>query len=240
MSLRAVIGLHACLEAKKIRPRAIKEIWLKTGFERSAQLKVWADFAKAKKIVIKEQSDRNLDRIGSGHQGLCIFLDESPKFDYKTLDSEQMLLVALDEVEDPHNLGAVLRTAWLFGAKAVFVPERRSAQLTATVAKVASGGAEHVAIEVVHNLPQTLEEIKKHDFWIYGLAHQGKQELWQLELPKKVIWVVGSEDSGLRKTCANVCDELVSIRQTDSSASFNASVATAIAISETARQWNNL
>ena len=238
-SKRQVIGLHACREVQRVRPESIQEIWLKTGYESSSELKSWALFAKKVRLPLKVLGVANLDKVGSGHQGICLTVRSEPEISMVSLREEKpTLLVALDQIEDPHNLGAILRTSWLMGVLALIVPDRRSAHLTATVAKVACGGAEHVPLWVVPQLSEALKNLKDDGFWIFGLdANEGKT-LWDLEMPQKVVWVVGSEESGLRSTTKKQCDETVRLYQVTKEASLNASVASAIAIAETVRQWN--
>ena len=145
-------------------------------------------------------------------------------------------MAVLDQITDPHNLGAILRTAWLLGVKALILSDSRTVSLTPAATKVASGGAEHVPVETVASLPQTLSDLKQKGFWIFGLAAGGQQRLWTVKIPDKVVWVIGAEGSGIRSSVAKFCDELISIPQSDKEASFNASVASALAFGETFRQ----
>jgi 23S rRNA (guanosine2251-2'-O)-methyltransferase len=175
--------------------------------------------------------------VTSSHQGIVAFSDETPEFNFQELlGRDRATVIVLDEVEDPHNLGAVLRTAWLLGAQAIMTPRLRSALLTATVSKVAQGAAEHVPVSQDSGLLETLKLMKKNGFWMYGLSHKATRDLYQTQVPEKIIWVLGSESSGLRKPIENECDELISIPQNDPQASFNVSVAAALAIGETYRQ----
>jgi 23S rRNA (guanosine2251-2'-O)-methyltransferase len=239
--LRTVIGLHACAEVLKVRPKAIREVWLRGDHERVAALKPWLQFSQRQRVLLKVQSAKTLDALGSGHQGLAVIVDGGPELDWSALKTApKAIIVALDQVEDPHNVGALLRTAWLVGAHGLLVPDRRSAHMTATVAKVASGGAEHVPLEVVDNLAQALTDLKDSGFWIFGLAHDADQNLWQMRLPDKVVWVLGSEEAGMRSTTEKQCDERVQLFQTESTASYNVAVAGGMALSETLRQWNSV
>jgi 23S rRNA (guanosine2251-2'-O)-methyltransferase len=167
-------------------------------------------------------------------------VNDAPEVEWETLKTKpQVMVVALDGVEDPHNVGAILRTAWLMRAEALFVPESRAAHLTPSAVKVASGGAEHIPVHVEANLPSLLQSLKDMGFWIYGLSHKGERSFWQMEYPEKVAWVIGSESKGLRTPVERACDELVSIPQASAAASYNASVAAAIAMTETQRQWQS-
>ena len=238
-SIRTVIGLHAAREVLKVRPKAITEIWLKVGAERSRDHIAFIEFAKKNLLKLQIKSGGQLDKIAPSHQGVCVLVNETPDYDFENLSndpSEKIVLLALDEVTDPHNVGAVLRTAWLLGAKAILVPENRSAHLTPAVMKVASGGAEHVPLVNIGSLATCLTALKKKGFWIYGLDGSASSHLPKIHFNPKVVLVVGAEDKGLRSTTAAVCDELISIPQNTNEASFNASVAAALALYEVARQ----
>lgn len=237
---RIVIGLHAAREVLRVRPNKISEIWLKEGAERNRDLAPFLDFARGKKLKLLMKNDGALDKIAPSHQGVCLYVDETPELDLEALaakpETEKIILLALDEVSDPHNVGAVLRTAWLLGASGVLVTENRSAHLTPSAIKVASGAAEHVPLLVVGNLANELTYLKDKGFWVYGLAGESKSQLWQTQFSEKVVLIIGAEDKGIRSTSANVCDELITIPQIEPQASFNASVAAAIALYEVARQ----
>lgn len=247
---RYVIGVHSAREAIKVRPRKISEIWLKEGADRDHELTFFIEFAHNNKIKCLTKPLGFLDKLSSSHQGVCLLVTETPEYSFAALqntdhervenqESEKIILIALDQITDPHNTGAVLRTAWLLGAKALLVPENRSGHLTPTASKVASGGAEHVPLVVVDNLAQTLNELKEKGFWIYGLSSESKQLQWSTRFHEKVVLVAGAEDKGLRSTTAKACDEFIAIPQTDQQASFNASVAVGLALYEVTRQHHN-
>jgi len=178
-----------------------------------------------------------LEKFGPSQQGAAVFVDGAPELDIGGLEkNEKSILLILDGIEDPHNLGAIVRTSWLVGVDGVFIPEDRAVGLTPTVHKVACGGVEHVPVMGVTNFSNYSEELKKQGYWLYGLSPRGKKSIFELELPEKVVWVVGSEDKGMRVTTERLCDELAFIPQASSSASYNASVATAMALAETLRQ----
>lgn len=234
---RIVVGIHAVKELLKIRPAAVSQLWLREKFADHAELSQIHETAQKAKIRIETKLPTALDRIISSHQGVVAFSQEQPEIDWQELaTAENAILIALDEVEDPHNLGAVMRTAWLFGAMGILLPEHRSADLSPAVSKVAQGAAEHIAVEKDNALPQQLDRLKEMGFWILGLSHKGKQSLFSLEIPKKVVWVLGSESGGLRKSVEGVCDDFISIPQSNPEASYNVSVAAAVAMAETFRQ----
>ena len=235
---RWVIGIHSCMETLKVRPKAVREILLREKWQDSQQLRDISDLAAEKRITVKTQSPTLLDRLGSGHQGVALAATESPTVDWTALEGRaQASVILLDGIEDPHNLGAILRTAWLTGAAALVIPADRAVGLTPTVCKVASGGAEHVPVEVVSSLPSQIEDLKKLGFWVFGLAEAGTRMPWEFKLQGKVAWVVGSEGSGLRVPTERACDELVRLPQIASGSSYNASVAAAMAMMETCRQF---
>lgn len=238
---RLVMGVHSVSEALRVRPHAVRRMWLRQNFHDNSELQEFAHLAEKHRIPVEMKSPEILNRMTSGHQGLGVLVDESPELDWEGLKSKdpQQLLI-LDGVEDPHNLGAILRTAWLLGVKAIFIPEVRAAGLSPTTCKVASGGAEHVPIVYESSLPQLVERLKALDFWVYGLAADGGQDLWSLQLEGKVVWALGSEEKGLRKPLSRSCDQLVKIHQCSSQASFNVSVAAALAMGESARQLGHL
>ncbi len=233
---RTSIGIHAVAEALKVNPKWAKELWIREGFENLPQGKPIIERAKALRLTVQTVSPKKLDELGSGSQGVALKLNQAPELDESVLESERCVCLALDQVSDPHNLGAVLRSAWLMNASAVFIPENRSVSLTPTVSKVAQGGVEHVPVVEVSPLDQELHRLKEKGFWIFGMSHNAKSSLFELNLPEKVVWVLGAEGSGLRKPVEKACDELVSIPQRAADASFNVSVAAGLAMAESYRQ----
>ncbi len=234
---RIVVGNHAIKEALAVRPKMIKGMWLKLGWESSADLREIEELARAAKVKIDTRQESVIDKFGSSHQGAALFVDGAPILDIKGLEKyEKSVVLMLDGIEDPHNLGAILRTSWLTGAHGVLIPEDRAVGLTPTVHKVACGGVEHVPVEETTNFAKYAEELKKQGYWIYGLSPRGKRSIFELELPDKVVWAIGAEDKGMRVTTERLCDELAFIPQSSASASYNASVATAMALTETLRQ----
>ncbi len=234
---RTVVGIHAVRELLKVRANSVSQLWLRENYEDHPDLLALFEMAKRKGIRIQTQGAGALDRIVPAHQGIIAFSESEPEANWSQIEaSEKCVLIALDEVEDPHNLGAILRTAWLFGAKAVLTPEHRSAHLSPAVSKVAQGAVEHIPVERESALPERLKRLKESGFWILGLSHESKQSIYQLEIPLKVVWVLGSESSGLRKSVEGACDDLIAIPQVAPEASYNVSVAAAVALSETFRQ----
>lgn len=234
---RIVVGTHAINEVLKVRPHQIKGMWLRQGWESSAELSKIEQYAREKRVKIDVKAESVIDKFGSSHQGAAVFVDGAPAFNLAAMgEAEKSVVLILDGIEDPHNLGAIVRTSWLIGAKGVLIPEDRAVGLTPTVHKVACGGVEHVPVEETTNFSKYAEELKKQGYWIFGLSPRGEKSIFELNLPEKVVWAIGAEDKGMRVTTERLCDELVYIPQTSASASYNASVATAMALTETLRQ----
>lgn len=234
---RAVIGIHAVTELLRVRPKAVEQLWLRENYLDHLSLKQIFEEGKRLKLDVFIKPNSALDKVIASHQGVIAYANAQPELDWEALSAKpQAVLIALDEVEDPHNLGAVMRTAWLMGADGVLTPENRSAQLSPAVSKVAQGAVEHIPLSSDGALPIVLESLKKQGFWVLGLSHEAKTTLFRQEVPEKVVWVLGSESGGLRKSVANVCDELVQIPQVAAEASYNVSVAAAMALCETFRQ----
>jgi 23S rRNA (guanosine2251-2'-O)-methyltransferase len=232
-----VVGIHAVEELLAVRPQTISAFWIREKYHDHPSLTAIHDQAERLNVKIKTVTPGTLDKIVGHHQGVIAFSEQEPEVDWASLEkAERATLIALDEVEDPHNLGAVMRTAWLLGGQAILTTERRSAQLSPAVSKVAQGAVEHIPVVSDMALPQQLEALKAHGFWILGMSHQATQSIFSLEIPEKVVWVLGSESSGLRKSVEGICDDLISIPQLAPNASYNVSVAAAIALSETFRQ----
>lgn len=235
--LRAVIGDHAIFESLKCRLNDVEMLWLEEGWESSHDLKTLHQNFQKKISNIQVKPRSILDRLGGSHQGAALFLNSTPQIDWDHLKNKKTSVVLLlDGVEDPHNLGAILRTSWLMNVDAILIPQDRSVGLTPTVHKVACGGAEHVPIQVCNQFSNILEDLKKMGYWIYGLGHSSQNSIFSLKLPEKVVWCLGSEDKGLRSTTERLCDDIVRIPQASAAASYNVSVAVGMAVIETFRQ----
>lgn len=198
--------------------------------------------ARAAGVQIDARSRQELDDLTEGvrHQGVVAVASD---YQYQSLDDlleatqERGLVVGLDEITDPHNVGAIVRSAVAFGAQGVLVTKHRAALVTPAVVRASAGATEHARIVQVTNLQKTLVSLKDAGFWVVGLAAEGGQTL--SELPRdlaKVVLVVGSEDKGLRRLVRQRCDMLARIPQAGPIDSLNASVAAAIAIYELSRR----
>ncbi|AGH96143.1 23S rRNA (guanosine(2251)-2'-O)-methyltransferase RlmB [Pseudobdellovibrio exovorus] len=238
-SWRQVAGTHAIMELLSVRPKTIQTVLLQNNWHSSSELRDLAEKLEAKKIKIEMKSEQQLQDICRSHQGAVAFSDEYLDFDYENSAWENNgLILALDGVEDTQNLGAILRTSWLMGVNGVIIPEDRAVGLTATVHKVACGGVEHVPVHRTNQFAAPFETLKQSGFWVFGLSHKAKKTIYDLQIPEKVIWVLGAEDKGMRAPTEKACDELVSIPQMSPHASYNVSVSAALALAETKRQWS--
>lgn len=234
--LREVVGLHSCREALKVRPSAVKELWLEEGWERLSKLAWFGEEAKKKKIPVKTVGSKKLDQLCWGHQGVACLVTENPQFNFESLRGDgSKCLILLDGIVDPQNLGAMIRTSWLMRVDALFVTKDRAVGLTPSVCKVASGGVEHLPVVVENNFVQLIKSLKELGFWVYSLAEKDSESIYQQTFPEKVAWVVGAEDKGIRGAVLKESDVRVNIPQVASGSSYNASVALAIALSETMR-----
>lgn len=238
---RVVVGTHAIAEVLKTNLSKIQSVWLQKGFESSEDLRELEETCKKRRIPLELKTKEQLSKDFPPNQGAVLFVEGRPLLDWNKLaEKPESIVLFLDGIEDPHNLGAILRTAWLMGVDALFIPQDRSVHLTATVHKVACGGVEHVPVEIVPSFQASVEKLKEMGYWIFGLSHKSPKVLYNFKFPEKVVWMVGAEDKGLRVTSERLCDEIAKLPQLSADASYNASVATALALGETSRQrWGS-
>lgn len=188
----------------------------------------------AKNVEIKFVNKDFFDKIDMNHQGVMVEVDS---YNYKSINEikDAKRLILLDKIEDPHNLGAIIRSAESFGFDAVIIPERRSAKVTATVYKTSAGAINNIDLVMVTNLNKTIEKLKENGFWVYGLAGEATSKLSETDLSGKVALVVGNEADGISRLTREKCDSLVKIPMIGKVNSLNASVASAIAMYEVIR-----
>lgn len=186
-------------------------------------------------VEINFVDKRFFDKIDMNHQGVMV---EAEPFNYKDLsdlDKYQRLII-LDQIEDPHNLGAIIRSAESFGFDGVIIPERRSASVSSIVYKTSAGAINNINVIMVKNINRSIEEIKEAGFWVYGLAGEASSPIDKTDLKGKVCLVVGNEGKGLSRLVRENCDILINIPMKGFVNSLNASVASAIAMYEVLRQ----
>ena len=193
---------------------------------------------KQKGVLIEEVSWNRLSQLtfGASHQGIALQLAYSKTIslekliDFSKNNSANPIILALDGITDPHNVGAIIRSAEAFDCKGIIIPQRRSAGLTGTVAKVAAGALEHLPISRVVNLNRALEQLKKNGFLIIGLTGDAQLSILKFQDKTPLVVIVGSEDKGISLLTQKKCDYLLSIPLKGKTSSLNASVAAAISI----------
>lgn len=234
--VRISMGIHAVNEALKVRPKQVQKIIVREGSENSREIQEILVKVQSQKLKVETVKPQFLEKLGHHNQGIACEIAGKPEATIETLgQGERSTVLVLDGVEDPHNLGAILRSSWLMGVEAILIPSERAVGLTPTVHKVSCGGIEHVPVLEVSNLATSLKLLKERGFWVFGLAAGGRNILGQIKIPEKIVWVLGAEDKGLRTTTQKECDELISIPQHDNAASYNVSVAAGITLYETMR-----
>jgi 23S rRNA (guanosine2251-2'-O)-methyltransferase len=190
------------------------------------------DLARSAKIPVRFEDRGSLQRIAGSavHQGIIAMGAASQYADFDETAVDARLVVVLDGIEDPHNLGAIVRTANAAGAGAVVIPERRAAGLTETVAKAAAGALEYTPISRVVNINRALEDLKKRGFWIYGIDERGTEDYDKVDWATPTAIVMGAEGKGLHQQVKQHCDTLVRIPMAGKIASLNVSVATGVVL----------
>ena len=196
------------------------------------------DLARERSIMLRFEPREALDRASNDavHQGVVAFSAAHRYTELAQVLPGAQLLIVLDGVEDPHNLGAIIRTAQAAGAAAVLVPDRRAAGLTEIVAKASAGAIEHLPVVRIGNVSQTLEELKKRGFWIYGLDERGTQLYSETEYALPTVLVLGGEGRGVHDLVKKHCDVLVRIPMAGAIASLNVSVAAGVVLFEWRRR----
>ena len=235
-------GRNAVIEALRAGT-AIDKIYLMKG-EGDSALGHIASAAREKGIVVVDADRRKLDNMSRthSHQGVIAlaavreYVDVEDILNIARERGENPLIVVCDEISDPHNLGAVIRTADAAGAHGVIIPKRRSAGLTAVVGKTSAGAVAHVPVARVPNLPALLKELKEEGVWVFGTAANGTTSLYQADLKGPAAIVIGSEGAGMGRLVAENCDFTVSIPMFGKINSLNASAAAAVLLYEAVRQ----
>ena len=238
---RHLFGFHAVTARLRAAPDSVRAIYLAAA-RNDRRTRELARRAEAAGIAVHSVDETRLDAlVGQGrHQGVVALVSAAAAA--RSLDelleglSEPPLLLVLDGVTDPHNLGACLRSADAFGAQAVIIPRDRAVGVTATVAKVASGAADTVPVISVANLARTLRELKERGIWIIGADAGGEESVFEADLGGSLAWVLGAEGAGLRRLTRELCDRLVRIPLQGTVGSLNVSVAAGVCLFATRRQ----
>ncbi|WP_035772487.1 23S rRNA (guanosine(2251)-2'-O)-methyltransferase RlmB [Clostridium butyricum] len=233
-----VIGRNAVMETLK-GDRTIEAIYVSNN-KLEGSINAIMGMAKEQKILIKEVDKRKLDSMcdGETHQGVIAkvtpfkYSEVSDIFELAEQKGESPFIVILDEVEDPHNLGSIARTAELFGVHGIIIPKRRSASVTATVYKSSVGAIEHVKVAKVNNINSTIEELKEKGVWIYGADIRAEEYSHEVDYSGPCALVIGNEGRGMSKLTVQKCDKLIKIPMVGKINSLNASVAGGIMMYE--------
>lgn len=233
-------GIHPVREALRAG-RPLDRVLIVKGAS-SPRLQEIIGLCRERGVPVRFEPREQLDRAAAGtpHQGVVAY---GAAERYATLEetaAARGLHVILDGIEDPHNLGAIVRTAHAAGAAAVVIPERRAAGLTDTVARAAAGALAYLPVVRVPNVNRALEELKKHGYWIYGLDQRGEHLYDRVEFTQPAAIVLGAEGRGLHEQVARHCDFLVKIPMTAGIASLNVSVAAGIVLFEWKRRLDQL
>jgi 23S rRNA (guanosine2251-2'-O)-methyltransferase len=233
-------GINPVTEALRADPGKIERICIERG-QKNPRIQEIIELARQNHVRISFEERSWLDRKAEGerHQGVLCYAAEMITCDPEDILNQAKspgLLVVLDGIEDPHNLGAILRSAEAAGADGVFLPQHRSAGLSATVVKASAGAASYVKLARCTNVAQLIELMKKKGFWVAGLDADSGQPIWKTDLTAPIALVLGNEGTGLHKLVKQKCDFLVSLPIHGNVGSYNVSVAAGIALYEVLRQ----
>lgn len=233
--MEKIIGVNPVLEVLKNKEKTIEKLEIYKGL-RGELLQTVQRLASERnvKIFYTNQKVEN-------SQGFCVYISE---YDYyrelgelleKIVTKDESILLMLDEIQDPRNFGALIRSAEVFGVDAIIIPERNSVRINETVVKTSTGAIEYVPIVKVTNLSDTINRLKKLDYWVYGAAGEAELVASAETYPKKVVLVLGNEGTGLRKKVREYCDRLIKIPMKGKINSLNVSVAGGILLAEIAK-----
>ena len=233
-----IYGVHAVYEALASGRQPIERIHIARD-SYSGKLKEILELARGRGVPVRKEDPSVLDKMAQGevHQGIIAVAGEVSYSPFELLfEAHKPLVVVLDGVEDPHNLGAVIRTAEACGVSGIMVPERHSAPLSATVGKASAGALAHVPVVRVTNLVSAMDELKEHGLWVIGVDTAGTQDWTSFDYSLPVALVLGGEHRGLRRLVREHCDVLVRIPMFGKIASLNISVAAGVVLYEVVRQ----
>lgn len=243
MKLTKIVGIHAAQAALNYSPQKITRVWLNT--ERSdKRLEALLETLSELNVLLEKVDRKKLDKLADGmnHQGVVLEVslpEELSENELKTAVehlTETALFLVLDNVQDPHNLGACLRTADATKVHGIIITKDNAVGITPTVCKVASGAAETVPVYVVTNLARTLRWLKGEGLWIIGTAGEAENTIYQTDFTVPIALVIGAEEKGMRRLTREQCDLLVKLPMRGTVESLNLSVATGVLLYEALRQ----
>ncbi|MGE5324377.1 MAG: 23S rRNA (guanosine(2251)-2'-O)-methyltransferase RlmB [Actinomycetota bacterium] len=239
--MEIIFGIHAVEEALAARGRGFEYIAV-VAQRNDARIQKISQLCRAAGVPVRTMPRDQLTRLArtAGHQGVVAVTAEKQYVDIDYMLAKKRgqynFLVVLDGVEDPHNLGAIIRTAEGAGADGLIIPERRASGVTGTVVKASAGASEYLPIAKVTNISRTLEELKDHNLWIVGLDERGPKTCYEVDYRMDCAVVLGAEGHGLHEQIRKKCDFLVSIPMLGNVASLNVSVAAGVVMYEIVRQ----
>ncbi|CAM8627862.1 MAG: hypothetical protein RL132_64 [Pseudomonadota bacterium] len=243
-----LLGFHAIRARLRAAPQSISRI-VYDGQRRDTRLNALLKLAEQAGIKAVSESTQNMDRLAKNqrHQGILAMASKRPQPDslldlleqMESLKKQDQWLVVLDGVTDPHNLGAILRSADAAGAAAVIAPRDKSAPLNDVAARVSAGASDHLPYLQVTNLARAIEELQQSDYMVIGLAGEAEQSLYATDLTGKIALVLGAEGEGMRRLTRERCDQLVRLPMQGSVESLNVSVACGVCCYEALRQRQN-
>ena len=235
-----IAGKNPVLEALRAG-REINKLWIAEGVKKTGVQELM-DLAKEQGVLVQFVPKQKVDKLADNHQGIVASV---AAYDYAELDdlfaaaqkkSEDPFFIILDELEDPHNLGSIMRTADAIGAHGIIIPKRRAVGLTAVVAKASTGAIEHVPVVRVTNLAQTVDELKDRGVWIAGTDAKGSADYRKMDATLPLALIIGSEGKGMSRLLKEKCDFLYNLPMVGHVTSLNASVAAALLMYEVYRK----
>ena len=235
-----IAGKNPVLEALR-SGREINKVWIAEGVKKTG-IQELIDLAKEQGVLVQFVPKQKVDKLAENHQGIVASV---AAYDYAELDdlfaaakakNEDPFFIILDELEDPHNLGSIMRTADAIGAHGIIIPKRRAVGLTAVVAKASTGAIEHVPVVRVTNLAQTVDELKDRGVWIAGTDAKGSQDYRKMDATLPLALIIGSEGKGMSRLLKDKCDFLYHLPMIGHVTSLNASVAAALLMYEVYRK----
>lgn len=245
MEQEIIIGKNPVIEALK-SGRSVNKVLVSEQLNPTVQKKL-QQMAREAGTVVQKVPKSKLDQLEDGsHQGVIAYV---ASYQYATIDDlfqsaekreEDPFFIILDELEDPHNLGSILRTADATGAHGVIIPKRRSVGLTATVAKTSAGAMEHIPVARVTNIANTIDELKERNVWVVGTAMEATEDYRKLDGSIPIALVIGNEGKGISRLVRKKCDWTVSLPMKGEVSSLNASVACSLLLYEVFRKRNPL
>ncbi len=246
MEQEFIVGKNPIIEALK-SGRPINKIWIAEGSQKGQMAKV-IQLAKENGVLIQNAPKKKLDQLvdSSNHQGVIASV---AAYEYASMDDlfmaaqtkgEDPFFLLLDEIEDPHNLGSILRTADAIGVHGVIIPKRRAVGLTQAVAKASTGAIEHVPVVRVTNIARTMDELKERGLWFVGTDAKGTDDYREATFTMPIGLVIGSEGKGISRLIKEKCDFLIRIPMVGHVTSLNASVAASLLMYEVFRKRNKI